>query len=917
MSKMSNGGVRMKNAREIYIEQLPSGRGLTGYMNKKRKTFTHLNSTDDIDFAYRSTPDYLRHLTQQDSSIPTELMLAKNIPRTKSASEMTPRNSVNRSTMGNPKYKAQEDYYDEIQSLKQEMKTLREENSNFRAKIRRLEEDNVRKMKEIDALYNTNKDGDLRRTLTGPSTDRNNNSSTANVVMSLKQRVFKLESQLKQKETTIDEMKSDPRWTKSTEFEIQNRALFSELERQKVARSNLIQNDYMASLNEEQKNAVRKLHREKDELKTENESLKKRIDDFEKGGHIGQLSSRSVDRGNDKELNQKFDKLQRECEHYEHELEQMKDDFKQMRRERDQFRDRFDQANEDLEEIKRERDQLRKKLERTNDDLENMQREHDKYKQKPGGRSSPLSRYDDEIRGDIRPRTPITQRTQSPLERKPISQLSKGAPRRGSSDEEPFSGSEKVNTSFGRSSGQIRSRTGSPNSSFTEKKAVIPLKLSTKNIRNKNWTPEDDRRVKSFREKHAATVIQREWRRHDKSRKKPLQDPAKMRQVNLDKWSSKLGSSAKPSEILSSTASPTFGRPGSGTMKNRPSSPNNLNENALKTVQASLRGYLNRNEIDKNQDRSFDSRARSKSPSRSDRFRAADSDGEDFVSTPSRTTKAKSSPERNRHESPDRPRGDSLTRIRQPPSSHDQRPSSPLAGKSGGSKQDLLDDRIKLGSNSRISVKDREMSSKPGRFVPPSVLDERSQSPAVGKISSSRHDSFDGRNKLGSGNPISFNDRESPSKMHRPMSPSGNDHRSQSPPGFRSSISSRPMSSDRPNLATGHRIGAKDREPPSMRRTPSPPFDNPRSTSPTVGKISGSKQSLPNDRSKVDSGSRIRSSERDSASKIPRSFSPSNDDRPSRPMISDDSHMPTRKNPNNSKQSMKNIPEHDDDDDVF
>ena len=37
------------------------------------------------------------------------------------------------------------------------MKTLREENSNFRAKIRRLEEDNARKMKEIDALYNTNK----------------------------------------------------------------------------------------------------------------------------------------------------------------------------------------------------------------------------------------------------------------------------------------------------------------------------------------------------------------------------------------------------------------------------------------------------------------------------------------------------------------------------------------------------------------------------------------------------------------------------------------------------------------------------------------------------------------------------------------------------------------------------------------
>ncbi|CAF0735042.1 unnamed protein product [Adineta steineri] len=241
MSKYNNTGSRTKNAREIYVEQLPYGQGLTPCMNKKRRPFTHLNTADDMDLAYRSTPDYLRHLAHQDTSAPIELILAKNIPRTKSASEMTPRNNVNRSITGNPKYKAQEDYYDEIQSMKKEMKTVKDENSNLRAKIRRLEEDNARKRKEMDALYDTNKDGDLRRTLSGTSTDRNNNSSTANVVMSLKQRVFKLEMQLKQKETTIDEIKSDPRWTKSTELEVQNRALFSELERQKVARLNYLQ----------------------------------------------------------------------------------------------------------------------------------------------------------------------------------------------------------------------------------------------------------------------------------------------------------------------------------------------------------------------------------------------------------------------------------------------------------------------------------------------------------------------------------------------------------------------------------------------------------------------------------------------------------------------------------------------------
>lgn len=76
--------------------------------------------------------------------------------------------------------------------------------------------------------------------------------------MNLKQRLFKLELQLKQKETTIEwvqmvntrrskslsiasEMKRDPRWTKGTELEILNRALLNEVERQKVDRLNYIQ----------------------------------------------------------------------------------------------------------------------------------------------------------------------------------------------------------------------------------------------------------------------------------------------------------------------------------------------------------------------------------------------------------------------------------------------------------------------------------------------------------------------------------------------------------------------------------------------------------------------------------------------------------------------------------------------------
>jgi len=36
-------------------------------------------------------------------------------------------------------------------------------------------------------------------------------------------------------------MKNDPRWTKGTELEIQNRALFNEIEKQKIEKLNFIQ----------------------------------------------------------------------------------------------------------------------------------------------------------------------------------------------------------------------------------------------------------------------------------------------------------------------------------------------------------------------------------------------------------------------------------------------------------------------------------------------------------------------------------------------------------------------------------------------------------------------------------------------------------------------------------------------------
>jgi len=104
MSNTINGRMRTKPVREAYVEQNPHNK------NKRRKSFTRLHSYDDTDIAYRSAPEYLRQL--MNTSTISNGHSARSLTRTHSASEMTPRN------LGNPKYKAQEDYYDEIQALK-------------------------------------------------------------------------------------------------------------------------------------------------------------------------------------------------------------------------------------------------------------------------------------------------------------------------------------------------------------------------------------------------------------------------------------------------------------------------------------------------------------------------------------------------------------------------------------------------------------------------------------------------------------------------------------------------------------------------------------------------------------------------------------------------------------------------------
>ncbi|CAF3567814.1 unnamed protein product [Rotaria socialis] len=666
MSKVLNGKMRTSPAREAYVRQVPYNR------DKKRNSFTSLHSYDDSDVAYRSAPEYLKQL--MNTSMSSTGHSTRTLTRTHSASDITSTSNLNRPVSGNPKYKTQEEYYDEIQYFKKELKFTKDDNNNLRARIRRLEEDNARKRKEIDNFYETNKDTDLRRTSDGST------KSTANVVMNLKQRLFKLDLQLKQKEATIDEMKTDPRWTKSTEIEIINHALLNEIEKLKLEKLNFIQNDYMASIDEEKKNAVRKLEAEKRELKIENESLKKKVRELENPEHDELLSARRRDDSPNKDLRRKIEGLNEACRDYRMELEHKNDELKQLRHERDQYRKKSSQLTDDLEELRAEQNR--------------------KMKTNETNRSSPISSRDDDRGRKV---------NQSPRSRHDSNR----------SDEFIVRDSH---TPTRKSKEHIGSH-----SPLSSRKTAISSTVPPQNWRRHGWTSFDEDRLKRFREKHAATIIQRGWREHNKSYRSSI--TSKTRQNNFDKRNPKIGG-MKSSEIVSPRTSPhKFGSNidhlDSSYNKNRPTSAGTSNESALKSVQAALRGCIKRLDMGK--------------PSRSQ------IDDDDFIRKPSKQFGPQYESDRKREN---------------------------FFKTSITDSNRLYNDKI--GSNSRLPISNRDSISNFHQSASPPLDRYRPLSPNVSGGSGSKQPMPYDRNKFG------FENRsihESPLKPQRPSSPS-NDHRS-------------------------------------------------------------------------------------------------------------------------------------------
>ncbi|XP_050393678.2 IQ domain-containing protein E isoform X2 [Patella vulgata] len=298
---LGSGSPRHKTPIEYWVDTLrKTGTGISTE-SSGRNTFTGLKKNNDLNMAYHSTSHHLRQMMGVEK--------AKKYP-----------DATSRSGAGTPAYKTQEEYYDEVLELRKQIGNLSQDNSTMKAKVRRLEEDKIKKDKELEGLLNPAKSEELRRTMG----DRKADSGA--VIHSLKQKILKLEMQLREKDASHAKLQGDLKVTKIDEMKCQMEVLYQEITRLQNSKETGIpksarsvsgkDNIKVKALNE----TIIRLSKNNEQLQAENRSLKEELEN-DNNGVDGHVSSRDYEDMNRKQLlstlkkmNLKMEKLERKIE---------------------------------------------------------------------------------------------------------------------------------------------------------------------------------------------------------------------------------------------------------------------------------------------------------------------------------------------------------------------------------------------------------------------------------------------------------------------------------------------------------------------------------------------------------------------------------------------------------------------------
>ncbi|XP_077130871.1 IQ domain-containing protein E isoform X2 [Ranitomeya variabilis] len=245
----------MKAPRQLWLASLKQGNGLT----------QPLKSDMDIGQAWvspgSSTPEYLK-----------EALGMKKPKYSRSAS--------NGYIPGTPDFKEKEDMYDQILDLKKMLQAQKSDADVMKTKLRRSEEENNRKDRQIEQLLDPTRSSEFARSLV----DKKSDSSL--IVNNLKQKILKLEKQCKEKDNALSKLQSELKTTSVEEMRIAMETYYEEIQRLQsmlAKAEDALQRpppESRDSLRRQKalNTAVLKLSKQVKELQEENKSLKADLD---------------------------------------------------------------------------------------------------------------------------------------------------------------------------------------------------------------------------------------------------------------------------------------------------------------------------------------------------------------------------------------------------------------------------------------------------------------------------------------------------------------------------------------------------------------------------------------------------------------------------------------------------------------
>ncbi|RMC17650.1 hypothetical protein DUI87_05314 [Hirundo rustica rustica] len=186
----------------------------------KKKIFHKPPKSPRMSHALKSDVDMGHMRANVSSSTPEYLKEALGMKKPKHS-----RSSRNGYIPGTPDYKEKEDMYDEIIELKKTIQAQKNEGDRMKTKLRRLEEENNRKDKQIEQLLDPSRGSELARALSEKETDN------GWVVTGLKQKIVKLEEQCKEKDNVINEFQADVKTSNLEEVRLAMETYYEQVHR--------------------------------------------------------------------------------------------------------------------------------------------------------------------------------------------------------------------------------------------------------------------------------------------------------------------------------------------------------------------------------------------------------------------------------------------------------------------------------------------------------------------------------------------------------------------------------------------------------------------------------------------------------------------------------------------------------------